>query len=104
MYGNFSKGIWQFYDIQGNEIQQIDYDKHFKFSWEQIESYLKQRHVELADRFTDITRISEDSTAPVWIISYRTKSNKDGNYIHNITIDGKTGKVLEETWRSVKRN
>ena len=36
VYRNFQKGLWHYFDEQGNLTESIDYDKPFKFTFEQV--------------------------------------------------------------------
>ena len=83
---NFKKGIWKEYDEQGHLIKEIDYDKGFNYTWEDLLKFLKEREIKIIDRNTTIRK--DEGRWHVWYV--------DGLYVYNIFIDGKTGEILQD--------
>lgn len=84
---DFNKGIWKEYDKQGNLVKEIDYDKGFEYTWEDLVKYLEKRKVDIKDTTnTDIRKENGN-----WRFSY-----VEGIYIYDVIIDGKTGKILKD--------
>ncbi|WP_165605766.1 hypothetical protein [Flavivirga aquatica] len=42
---DFEKGIWKEYDEEGNLIKETDYDAPYKYTWEDILSFIKKRGI-----------------------------------------------------------
>jgi len=58
---SFAYGIWLEYDKKGNIIDRVDYDKEFIYTWDDIEKFCSQYHIDLLNRFTWISRYSRDA-------------------------------------------
>lgn len=94
-HGNgFLKGIWTTYDKNGKIESETDYDRPFKFGWEDVLVSLKKNKIDPLDNFTMITR-RNDVVGPVWYISWDTKElTPDGKKVlKNVSINGLTGKA-----------
>ena len=83
---NFFHGIYKEYDEQGKLIKEIDYDKGFNYTWEDLLKLLKEREIKIIDRNTTIRK--DEGRWHVWYV--------DGLYVYNIFIDGKTGEILQD--------
>lgn len=75
------------YDEEGNIIEETDYDKGFDYTWEDLLKYLEKRKVDIKGRYTTISK--EEGN---WRFSY-----VEGIYIYDVTIDGKTGEIIDDT-------
>ena len=94
----FAKGIWTYYNKQGNVIKIEDNDTPFRnFSWEKVQGYLLKNGVDVKDNFTMVHNVNGDN-GTYWLLSWDTKMvNSDGNkVIKNIQLNGKTGKPSNE--------
>jgi hypothetical protein len=85
----FSKGVWQYYDENGNITKTIDFDKPFTYSWEDILEYCEKNEINLKLSSTFILR-RNDST--LWEISWILDLTKR----KTVKIDGKSGVIIEE--------
>lgn len=90
---NFQK-IRKEYDKQGKLIEEIDYDKPFKFTFEQLLELIKKEKdtIDLYDKNTSIGRGS-DEEGTVWFVTYK----KNWGRREVIKIDGITGQILERS-------
>ena len=94
----FAKGIWTYYDGEGNIQKAADHDTPFKgFPWEKVKEYLLGNGVDIKDDLTMVHKVYENEGA-YWLLSWDTKKlNNQGNkIIKNIQLDGKTGKPSNE--------
>lgn len=94
--GNGSqKGIWKNYNIKGEVIEEINYDKPFEdYPWEKVKKYLEERNVDLKDNYTRVWR-EENKDGVFWMISWDAQklSNIGTKTITNIIIDVKQKKL-----------
>lgn len=89
----FQKGVWKEYNEQGNLIKEIDYDKPFKFTWNDILKIIKDRELNMDDYGFRITRGSSEK-GTTWSITYNKSEEK--MLLGVIIIDGITGKIIKE--------
>ncbi|MBO9620897.1 MAG: hypothetical protein J7539_17890 [Niabella sp.] len=98
-WGGFKKGIWYQFDEKGNLIKEINYDKDYKFGFEQLLLFCDREKIPLGrgairqstGYHTMIRR--KELPAPDearWTINWLKQSNVE----ETITLDGNTGKVL----------
>ncbi|REC46837.1 toxin-antitoxin system YwqK family antitoxin [Chryseobacterium pennipullorum] len=95
--GGIQLNIWYEFDENGKLIKEIDYDKPYKFTFEDILKFCEKEGIPLTKGpvlqstgfHTTITRRIEKEK-PVWAIEWRKKSN----VLETITLDGMTGKVI----------
>jgi hypothetical protein len=102
--GEFMKGLWQFFDSSGNLSHEIDYDSWYKFTWEDVQRFLRENRVDIQDVNTNITRTWKEGEERVWVITYKTTPDKNGNYIRTVTLNGNSGKIQKEEWIRPQRN
>jgi hypothetical protein len=99
---DFLAGILKEYDEQGNSIKETDYDAPYKFTWEDILTFIKKRKFDMNAYGFEVTRsfgfgtenIGKESEKPFWAITYN-KSEED-MLLGVIIIDGVTGKIIKE--------
>jgi hypothetical protein len=103
----FGKGISYEFDEQGNLVKEIDYDKNYKFTFEDILKFCEKENI-LVEKgpilqstgfHTSIRReFIEASKKATWTIE-RLKSTDRPNFVNRetITLDGTTGQVLSRT-------
>ncbi|REC46839.1 toxin-antitoxin system YwqK family antitoxin [Chryseobacterium pennipullorum] len=93
----FQIGKWYEFDEKGNLIKEVDYDKPYKFTFEDILMFCEKEGISLTKgpvlqstgfHTTIIRRVEKEK--PVWVIEWRKKSN----VLETITLDGTTGKVI----------
>jgi hypothetical protein len=98
----FQKGTWYEFDEQGNLIKEIDYDKYYKFTFEDILKFCERENIKVdkgpilqsTGFHTRILReYSSISNLSTWTIEWL----KESDTIQTIKIDGTTGKVLSRT-------
>ncbi|PIE47951.1 MAG: hypothetical protein CSA40_01955 [Flavobacteriales bacterium] len=83
------------YDKTGKLIEEIDYDKPFKFTFEQLLDLIKKEKdtIDLFDKHTIISRgVIEQDT--VWEIVYRKTYGRR----ERIIVDGITGEILKRNY------
>jgi len=89
---DFEKGIWKEYDEQGNLIKETDYDTPYKFTWEDILAFIKEKEIDMnGDHFEVGRNVVENK--PVWSIFHNIENS---DLINVIGIDGNTGEVFQE--------
>jgi len=100
--GGFQKGTWYEFDEQGNLIKEIDYDKFYKFTFEDILKFCEREKIKISKGpvlystgwHNDILReYSPISGQATWTIEWL----KETDTIQTIKIDGTTGQVLSRT-------
>ncbi|AZB08655.1 hypothetical protein EG344_07300 [Chryseobacterium sp. G0162] len=97
VWGNFKKGIWYEFDENGNLIKEIDHDRPYKFTFEDILKFCEIQGIKIdkgpilqsTGWHNEISRKIENDK-PVWEIEHLKKSN----LVEIIKLDGITGKVL----------
>lgn len=92
----FIKGIRYEYDEKGKLIKAEDYDKPFKFTWEQVKKYIEQ-DLKL-DLLKDDVNVNNytgiEGGKPTWEINFKGKY-KDIFGVYYITLDGENGELLK---------
>ncbi|WP_438712381.1 hypothetical protein ACSTS3_08425 [Aquimarina muelleri] len=89
---DFEKGIWKEYDEQGNLIKETNYDAPYKFTWEEVLEWIKERNINMESDYLIIARGSDESGTS-WDITWE-KENKSS--LRRAFIDGITGKIIKE--------
>ena len=102
----FEKGIWHEFDQLGKLVKDVNYDKPFTFTFEDVAKFCAQNGISLAKGYkssieTSIYRKSYNSGC-YWEIESITKDIKNPPYNLDmyIKLDGKTGKILSRTQES----
>ncbi|UHO37582.1 hypothetical protein H5J24_18160 [Chryseobacterium capnotolerans] len=93
----FKKGIWYEFDEKGNLIKETDYDIPFKFTFEDILNFCKNKGIKIdkgpilqsTGWHNKIFRDLENGD-PVWEIEHLKKSD----LVEIIKLDGITGKII----------
>lgn len=92
----FIKGNRYEYDLKGKLIKAEDWDKPFKFTWEQVKKYIEQ-DLKL-DLLKDEVKVNNydglSGGKPTWDISFKGKY-KDIFGVYYITLDGTSGELLK---------
>lgn len=95
-------GTWYEYDEQGKLIKEIDYDKDYKFTFEDILKFCERENIKIdkgpilqsTGFHTYIYReYSPISNQAIWTIDWL----KAPDVIQTVKLDGTTGKVLSRT-------
>lgn len=99
--GKFQKGIWKKYDETGKLTKEIDYDKPFKFTFEQLVELLEKEKdtIDLYDKNTSITRGVIEEGA-IWQIKWKKTFDRR----ETLKVDGITGKILERSFHPHEDN
>lgn len=103
----YKKGIWYEFDESGKLIKEIDYDKPFKFTFEDILKFCEKENITVEKGpilqstgwHTTISRGLENNH-PYWSIEWLKKPD----VLEKITLDGITGKVVSRTERQYINN
>lgn len=86
-------GIWYDFDEKGRFIKEIDLDKPFKITIEDIIEFLKKNEADLFSNFTSINRSYDEETKKgTWDLIYRGKY-KDKLGMFSIEIDDSTFEI-----------
>jgi antitoxin component YwqK of YwqJK toxin-antitoxin module len=92
MYHNsFEKGEWKVYGSNGKLDRTVDYDEGYDYSWEDLSEYCNDNNINLFHVNTRIGRHNEDGK-PFWTIQYKIPPLN----LLILSIDGKTGEIVEE--------
>lgn len=97
---DFSIGVWEYYDENGQLIKTVDYDKPYKFRWEDVKKYCEVNGIDLWHNLTWIRR----TFSPVLDQGFWTIEGivKDKGY-RQIRLDAETGKKLSEIEMTIKK-
>lgn len=97
---DFLIGIWEYHDENGQLIKTTDYDKPYKFAWEEVKKYCKVNGIDLYHNLTWIRR----TFSPVLDEGFWTIEGivKDKGY-RQIRLDAKTGKKLSEIEMTIEK-
>ncbi len=93
----FPKGTWYEFNENGKLIKEIDYDKPYKFTFEDILKFCEKEGIPLTKGpvlqstgfHTTITRRIEKEK-PIWEIEWKKKFN----IVESIILDGTSGKII----------
>ena len=96
--GAFQKGVWSYYDSTGKLTKEVDYDKPYKITWEQIERFISKKNIPLEKIFS-ISRKILVIEGTLWYILWEKKPD-DGELI---TIDGDTGEIINVTYQNLRK-
>ena len=111
VYNGFQKGLWYYFDEQGNLTDSIDHDKPFRFTFEQVLAFAREEGLEFMK--TPVDWIYYDPMYPQIKREYNPISGECWweikwykglplEVIVQIRLDGITGKEIsrtEESWR-----
>lgn len=109
VYDNyFEKGTWYWYNERGQINRLEEYDRPYKFTWEDILIFLQEKNIKKEDfykiRRNKITQHSNEK--PVWFVAI-TKERGAFNLptlVLIYTIDGITGKIIKEEKMDVTKH
>lgn len=90
---DFEKGTWKEYDEQGKLIKETNYDAPYKFTWEDILIFIKERKIDINCNNFEVGR-NIVKERPVWSITYNKKGT---DLLSIIGIYGDTGEVFQES-------
>lgn len=93
----FKKGTWLYYTAMGTVEKEIDYDKPFGFSWENVLAYLNERAIQ-KESIVHILRDAE-SNPKTWTIEW----NIDTENAEVVTLNGDSGKVIEKIKQPIRK-
>ncbi len=89
---NFLAGVMKEYDQQGTLIKETDYDKPFKFTFDDILKFIKKRGIDMKAHDFILSRGKINGKLS-WDITWE-KEDKTG--LRRAWIDGVTGKITKE--------
>lgn len=94
----FIKGNKYEYDEKGKLIKVEDWDKPYKFSWEQVKKYIEQDlKLNIQKDKVEVNNFLEspDYNSPIWIINYNGQYKDDSKKgIIRVILNGATGELL----------
>lgn len=91
-YG-FPIGTWKEYDLHGKLIKQINYDRPFVFSVEDLDSQMKKEGIDIMKQQPGVSVSRTTNPVPNYNVSYPV-SDTNANDFNVIVIDGITGKII----------
>lgn len=92
--GEFMKGNWKTYDENGKLVGEVDHDKKYKYSYESMLSYTRQKGIDIfKNRYFELVRGNIDEE--YWYLTWE-KAVGEGIIVEKI--DGQTGKRVD-TWQ-----
>ena len=80
------------YDQQGTLIKETDYDKPYKFTFEDVLKFIKKRNIDMTNYHFEIFRNIVDNK-PMWSVTWE---KEDESNLQRVIIDGTTGKITKE--------
>jgi hypothetical protein len=96
--GRFFGGLEYVFDETGNLVSEINHDRDYRFTLENILRLLEKTKIDVNDVRTRIDRADTTKPdafeAPVWVIRW---SENDGGQIEVLELDGATGNVLKRS-------
>nr|WP_294787505.1 hypothetical protein [uncultured Flavobacterium sp.] len=94
----FYVGTWYYFDESGKLIKETDYDKPYKFTFEEIVKFCENEKIPLqkgpilqSTGYHTVIRRDFNAESSWWQIEWLKKPN----VIEIITLDGNTGKILK---------
>ena len=97
----FSSGIRYYFDEQGSIEKYENYDAPYKFSWEDVQIFLKEQNIK-QEQITNIYRGALEGVHG-WEIIYKPKEFLNTDNVKVLTLDAKTGKILSAEIKDVSR-
>ena len=92
--GNFQKGTWRKYNIEGELVEEINYDLPYKFTFEDLSKLIKEKGtIDLYEKNTKISRGMLNGRL-LWQIKYKKVPMRR----ETIQIDGITGEIVERSF------
>lgn len=100
--GGFRKGVW-YHFTNGQLSREDNADKAFPFSFEQLYDYLVKEKIPLASGHIEYgyqtqIRREVDEKGARWSVEWLKDHTRIPNLIETITIDGKTGKIIDKKY------
>jgi hypothetical protein len=95
--GGACVGKWYEFNESGELVREIDYDKIFTFSFDDIQKFCKKKGIELKKGYVQYgfkTYISNCVEGGCW---WKIEYLKKSDLVEIIRLDGKTGKILSTT-------
>ncbi len=93
----FKKGIWYEFDESGKLIKETDYDRPFKFTFEDIVKFCEKENIPItkgpvlqSTGFHTMIRRSTENQQPIWEIEWLKKPD----VAETIIVDGISGKEI----------
>lgn len=87
---NFFCGIWYFYNEKGELEREMNFDKPFLFTWDDLLLFCDQKGIDISKTIS--IKRNTDSLTPFWELLWRNKKDQ----ILYLKLNGKTGKIIEE--------
>jgi len=91
----FPIGTWRTYDKEGRVTEQVDHDKAFRVSIEDLTKIMRDRKVEINVRGNGVGVMRDESPAPSYTVFFPDVP-KDDSKIRFVVVDGVTGKIVTE--------
>jgi len=102
LYGNeFTKGTWLWFSDSGVIEKYEDYDAPYKFAWEDVKLFLKEKNV-LKEEIHYIGR-GEIEGLHQWEVSFRTKELAGTDKVEQYFLNGETGEVIKKGLLDISR-
>jgi hypothetical protein len=99
---DFPVGIWTYFSVSGELEKEVDWDKEFKFTIEQLADTVKSFKINILERTKGVDVIRSTEEGPAYIVVYPVGPMKPYDYV-NLVYDGTDGHFIEKEIRSVKK-
>jgi hypothetical protein len=99
LYDNyFDKGTWYWYNERGQINRLEEYDKPYKYTWEDVLTFIQQKEIKKENIYKILRWIDEKTKQPYWSLEITLKRDYNNNTIltQYYKLDGNTGTILEE--------
>ncbi len=100
-YG-FPVGVWKEFDAKGKVIGETNEDEPFRFSIEQLDEKMQKLKIYIMNQVQGITVSRDADENPVYIVAFPV--SVDLSELIVMTIDGNTGKTLNQITKKRKEN
>ena len=112
IHGDYYKGTWYYYNEKGDLTNSIDNDVFFKYTWEDLSTFMKENDIQislgkpkgeniLTRIYSNPTKLFPESSikeigqvlpTPLWTITWRKPTRPQNEYTE-VSLDGTTGKM-----------
>ncbi len=97
----FTAGVWYWFSESGELKKYEDYDTPYKFSWEDLKLFLKDKKIKNAD-IHQIGRAIQDNV-PLWYVSFKTKELQNSDNVWEYVLNGIDGELVKKELLDISR-
>jgi hypothetical protein len=99
LYPNLvKKGTWYWYNERGQINRLEEYDKPYKYTWEEVLTFIQQKEIKKEDIYKILRWVDEKTKHPYWSLEVTLKRDYNNNTIltQYYKLNGNTGSIVEE--------